>query len=68
MPVTVTAQDPASRTPVADEVLSTAALLLGPTNTPIAVLAERCRVRVHDPANGIGWDIIETTASVPTAF
>jgi hypothetical protein len=61
MPVTVTAQDPASRTPVAGEVLFDGSVV-GPTNTPIAVLAERRRVRVHDP--DIGWDIIETTASV----
>jgi hypothetical protein len=66
-PVTVTAQDPASRTPVAGEVLFDASVV-APTNTPIAVLAERRRVRVHDRDNGNGWDIIETTASVPTAF
>jgi hypothetical protein len=53
-PVTVTAQDPASRTPVAGQVLFDGSVV-GPTNTPIAVLAERRRVRVHDPDNGIGW-------------
>jgi hypothetical protein len=38
--------------------------VVGPTNTPIAALAERRRVRVHDPDDGIGWDIVEATASV----
>jgi hypothetical protein len=67
MPVAVTAQDPASRTPVAGEVLFDGSVVR-PTNTPIAVLAEPRRVPVHDPDNGIGWDIVETTASVDTAF
>jgi hypothetical protein len=53
--------------PAAGEVLFDGSVV-GPTNIPIAVLAEQRRVRVHDPDNGIGWDIIVTTASVPTAL
>jgi hypothetical protein len=66
-PVTVTAQDSTSRTPVAGEVLFDGSVV-GPTNTPSPSSLSGARVRVRDPDNGIGWDMIETTASVPTAF